>query len=242
MRYIDTQDLYSKAATWGHSEELWKNPTLQNDFRQCFFNKCWYTETLLAGSDKPIDHFRPKGEIKPFEQFHFNRPLGCCGYEWLKNEYKNYRVCCEYANRKTGDGGKGCFFPLCDDTYLTPTGTEDEKPMLLDPLIKDDVKLLSFFKKDIQCTSLIPLDCKRVEVSKKIYNLTHPDFEQPRITIWESVERYLKQYDRNNDVESLVENLKTLISQNSIFSACAISAVKSMVVDEAILNRLDLEL
>ena len=61
------------------------------------------------------------------------------------------------------------------------------------------------------------------------------------MTVWESVERYKKQYERNNDEESLIENLTSLISKETPFSACAISAVKSLL-PENIQNQLDLDL
>lgn len=110
MRYIDITDLLRKRYRWGHRKELWKNENLKSDFRKYFFNKCWYSEIKLLGQDAPIDHFRPKAEVRQYGEYNYNYPLENIGYYWLKNSPENYRVCCTYANRKTGDGGKSCFF------------------------------------------------------------------------------------------------------------------------------------
>lgn len=242
MRYIDTTTLYAKSANWTTTRQnLWEHPPLQRDFIEHFFNKCWYTEAPLAGHDKPIDHFRPKAKIDAFEKFNFNKPISSSGYYWLKNDYKNYRVCCTYANRKTDGGGKSCFFPLMNDTYLSKNGNEPECPVLLDPLKKEDVNLLSFFKGDVIPASTHKNDCKRVKASTTIYNLSHPDFIQDRIKIWERVNRYIEQFKRNHDKISLLENLNKVISREGYFSACAISAVRSLAPDE-IQEQLDLEL
>ena len=69
-----------------------------------------------------------KAEIKPFKNYNYNRPLRTQGYYWLRRDPNNYRLSCTYANRKTGEGGKGCYFPLSDESeYLTPTGTRTSR-------------------------------------------------------------------------------------------------------------------
>ena len=115
MRYIKIEDLLVIRSRWGQGNELWKNSVLKKDFRDFFYNKCWYTEVLLVGQDVHIDHFRPKAAVKPFENFKYNHLIQDKGYYWLANDPSNYRACCIYANRKTGGGGKGNYFPLADD-------------------------------------------------------------------------------------------------------------------------------
>ena len=72
MRYIKIEDLLVFRSRWGQGNELWKNSVLKKDFRDFFYNKCWYTEVLLVGQDVHIDHFRPKAAVKPFENFKVN--------------------------------------------------------------------------------------------------------------------------------------------------------------------------
>ena len=145
MRYIKIEDLLVFRSRWGQGNELWKNSVLKKDFRDFFYNKCWYTEVLLVGQDVHIDHFRPKAAVKPFENFKYNHLIQDKGYYWLANDPSNYRACCIYANRKTGSGGKGNYFPLADDgVYQSEKDENNEHPMLLDPCVAEDVKLLSF--------------------------------------------------------------------------------------------------
>ena len=124
MRYIKIEDLLVFRIRWGQGDTLWKNSVLKKDFRDFFHNKCWYTEVPLVGQDVHIDHFRPKAAVKPFENFKYNHLIQDKGYYWLANDPSNYRACCIYANRKTGDGGKGNYFPLADNRVVPATNDE----------------------------------------------------------------------------------------------------------------------
>ncbi len=243
MRYIDLDKLLCKRSRWGHQQELWKNRTLKQDFRDSSFNKCWYTEVKLIGQDAPIDHFRPKAEIKPFEEYKYNTPLAACGYYWLKNDPSNYRLSCIYANRKTGEGGKENFFPLTNESpLLTEGGAETEEPLLIDPCKRDDVALLSFMGNCVVAASMDPLSQKRVEVSSKIYNLTDGYIKSERVRVWNNVEKVLAEY-QSGDISraSCLRQLKEAVSRESQFSACAIACVNSLAPDD-IKAELDLEL
>ena len=241
MRYIEIDRLLRKRSRWGHRKELWKNKNLQDDFRGFFFNKCWYTEVILIGQDSHIDHFRPKAGILPFEQYKYNTPLKEFGYYWLKNDPRNYRLCCIYANRKTGDGGKGCYFPLSDDSpLLSEDGSEVEKPLLIDPCKREDVALVSFMGNQVVATSANPLDQTRVKVSKKIYNLIDPYIMAERTKTWNSVEQILASYQSGDITRSYcVRQLNELVSRDAQFSACAIACVNSLAPDD-IKEELDL--
>lgn len=83
MRYIKIEDLLVFRSRWGQGDTLWKNSVLKKDFRDFFHNKCWYTEVPLVGQDVHIDHFRPKAEVKPFENFKYNHLIQDKGYYWL---------------------------------------------------------------------------------------------------------------------------------------------------------------
>ena len=243
MRFIDLGPLLLKRNRWGNRAELWKNLNLKKDFRDYFHNKCWYTEVILLGQDAPIDHFRPKGKIKPFEDYDYNVPLQNCGYHWLKNEPRNYRLCCIYSNRITGDGGKGCFFPLVNQSpLLTEAGNENEQPLLLDPCKREDVQLVSFMGNRVISSSTDPLNQTRVKVSSTIYNLEDTYIMSERAKIWNEVEKRLEEYQSGNIEKTYcVERLKELISREAQFSACAIACVNSLAPDE-IKAELDLSL
>ena len=243
MRFIDLEKLLKKRYRWRNRRELWKNNNLQKDFRDYFYNKCWYTEIILIGQDAPIDHFRPKARIDQFENYSYNMPLAACGYYWLKNEPINYRLCCVYANRKTGEGGKGCYFPLKDGSpLLTENGGELEEPLLLDPCKQEDVKLISFVGNRVISTSTDPMEQTKVEVSKKIYNLEDTYIMAERAKTWNNVEKILAEF-QSGDISksSCLRQLRDAVSRDAQFSACAIACVNSLATDE-IKNDLDLSL
>lgn len=243
MRYIDITGLLRKRRRWGHRAELWRNKNLQDDFRLYFYNKCWYTEAPLIGQDVHIDHFRPKNEVKKYKDYNYNEPIRDNGYTWLKNEPSNYRACCIYANRVTDGGGKGCFFPLKEDSqYMTKHGTETEQPLLLDPCDQEDVKLLSFFGKNVLCTSTDDVDKVRVEVSSNIYNLTNRFIETDRAKVWEEVSKTLAEYESGEiSQRACLRRLADTVNRDACFSACAIACVRSLA-DDDIKVSLNLEL
>ncbi len=243
MRYIDMTDLLAKQASWGNPSELWRNPTLRRDFKNFFYKKCWYSEASIAMNDVHIDHFRPKAEVVQYEQYAYNIPLKNTGYYWLKNDAQNYRASCAFCNRKTGDGGKQNFFPLqTDSPWLTCNGNEVEKPLLLDPCNEDDVKILSFFGKDVVCASSLTGDSDRVEASRVIYNLDHPDITYMRSKVWEGISQIICAYESRNMTKSeCIRQLGISVSREAQYSACAIACVNSLAPDE-IIAELDLTL
>ena len=243
MRYIDINALLQNRVNWGNGAELWKNPVLKRDFRDFFNDKCWYTEVPLAGFDIDIDHFRPKSEVKQFENYNYNVPLAATGYYWLKNDPKNYRGSCIYANRPRGDGGKRTWFPLHRDSqYLTPANTEQEKPLLLDPCNQNDVNLIAYSGNEIFCTSLEEDDKTRVSVSRKIYNWDDSGMKRRRASAWESVSKTIEEFQNGEISEtSCLRQLRDAISPSAPFSACAISCVQALAPDE-IKEQLVLEL
>jgi len=243
MRYIKIEDLLENRNRWGQGNELWKNSVLKKDFRDFFHNKCWYTEVPLVGQDVHIDHFRPKAAVKPFENFKYNHLIQNEGYYWLANNPSNYRACCICANRKTGGGGKGSYFPLENDSmYQSETSENNEQPLLLDPCIAEDVKLLSFWGNRVVPATNDELGKERVRVSASIYNLTDAYISNERGRIWASIEKLLAEY-ASGDISkhSCIRQLRDAISPEAPFSACAISCVQSLAPDN-IKEQLDLTL
>ena len=163
------------------------------------------------------------------------------GYYWLANDPSNYRACCIYANRKTGDGGKGNYFPLADDgVYQSEKDENNEHPMLLDPCVAEDVKLLSFLGNRVVPATDDELGKERVRVSASIYNLTDAYISNERGKIWASIEQLLTEYSSGDiSKSSCIRQLRDAISPEAPFSACAIACVNSLAPDE-IKSELDL--
>jgi len=132
--------------------------------------KCWYCETNEDRSDNAVDHYRPKSF-----------------YWWLAFAWTNLRYSCTYCNSRRKDpdseqvGGKQDLFPLAPGNVraTTPGQVRSEEPLLLDPCIYDDHRLIWFdetgltkvhptYKDDVEVIA-------RVEASVDLYNL---DFGQ----------------------------------------------------------------
>lgn len=246
MRYINLDELIkNKQSRWGHANDLWKGEKIKKDFKNYFNCKCWYCESVMAGSDKPIDHFRPKSRVDRYKNYNYNKNIANTGYSWLKDDPKNYRCSCTYSNRKTGNGGKGCYFPLSDNSGYLASGSVDtsiEQPMLLDPCVKSDVKLLTFVSALPACSTDNDYDKKRVNVSIELYNLNDGDIKACRLRIWNQVMDDIEDYENGNMNEvACIRKLKGYISRDNPYSAAAIAAVLSWN-NEDIKGKLDLEL
>lgn len=138
-------------------------------------NKCWYTEVELVGAHLTIDHYRP-----------------VCDYWWLAYDAENYRVACPYANSPAHNkehgcaGGKGDQFPLFAPGQRAQAKEElaIEVPVILDPCNKEDCDLLAFQADGRPVVNPektnIPNAEERVEISKILLNLDHPDFNSKR--------------------------------------------------------------
>ncbi len=140
-------------------------------------DKCWFSEVRSA--ELEIDHFRPKGRVSDTQIPH-------TGYWWLSFEWTNFRLATALVNKRRHDYreknvcGKGCYFPLLDESTRVPD-TEPhpinrEKPKLLDPCIGADVQLLSYsvesgkiverYRKDEHSTKH-----ERARISIELYHL-----------------------------------------------------------------------
>lgn len=245
MRYIDTTQLYLKSGSWCGSE-LWTDKTLKEDFKKHFYGKCWYTECPLIGQDVHIDHFRPKAKIVQFKNHSYNTTIASKGYDWLANDYKNYRACCIYANRVTGNGGKGNYFPLQQGSPHAQAGNMNgEVAMLIDPIVQTDVGLLSFLNNSVGCTSTNSYDQSRVDVSKIIYNLVDSGLTDSRLKKWNEVTLCIDRFvARKITADVLLEELSDKSSRKSSFSAVAICCIKSRKSDipTDVYSQLDLSL
>jgi hypothetical protein len=107
--------------------------------------KCWYSESKNPTADKNVDHFRPKNRVDG-DSLHE-------GYWWLAFDWKNYRYVSQWCNQRRVDkqnatkGGKGDQFPLTPGKFRARLETDNqylEEPLLIDPTVPDEWKLLSF--------------------------------------------------------------------------------------------------
>jgi hypothetical protein len=182
--------------------------------------KCWYTEVELIGGHLTIDHYRP-----------------ICDYWWLAYDAENYRVACPFANspehnREHGcAGGKGDNFPLLTSEQRATEKTRlwIEKPVILDPCDEDDCDLVAFQADGRPILNpqkgSDPVAAERVEKSKILLNLDHPDFNSNREQLCRDIADDVKAYEQLPvDAESRVAlriRLERRIAQTAPFSTAA---------------------
>lgn len=182
-------------------------------------NKCWYTEAELVGADLTIDHYRPK-----------------CDYWWLAFDVRNYRVACPFANSPKHNaehgcaGGKGDHFPLLGKTRATRKNQlNNERPVILDPCNQEDCHLLAF---QVDGRPILnpacsgdPIAARRVNESKLLLNLDHPDFNSKREQLYHVISDDVRTYEELNEGTvsraTIAERLRQRVALNAPFSTAA---------------------
>ena len=109
------------------------------------FGKCWYSEAVLEADTGEVEHFRPKKAVWKSTPSHG-------GYWWRAFDWRNFRLAHPLVNKRRKDysteqeAGKGCYFPLrYEDRRAEDLSAEaKEEPVLLDPTVARDCRLLSF--------------------------------------------------------------------------------------------------
>lgn len=142
------------------------------------YGKCWYSESPDPQSFFDVDHFRPKGRARRSETEVDD------GYSWLAFSWENFRLSAGRSNRLNSDAdaedvlGKGDWFPLLQGSCKAHWGDRcevDEKPVLLDPVSRDDVAMLDFRPEDGHAvpswTCIGELRQQRAKVSIERYGL-----------------------------------------------------------------------
>lgn len=121
--------------------------TVRGELEAMSFGKCWYTEAKDGCSRYQTDHYRPHGRAKQAPKNY------TAGYCWLAFDIDNYRIIGVLANTQNKEYsddtvGKGDWFPLLDPgnrATLASRSTDDERPLLLDPVEEDDPDKIVFF-------------------------------------------------------------------------------------------------
>jgi len=193
---------------------------IKDRFTALLGNKCWYTEAELVGAPLTIDHYRPK-----------------CDYWFLAFKAENYRVACPFANSPKHNeehgcaGGKGDEFPLFDPARKAQDigSLVNEQPIILDPCNADDCKLVAFlpdgrpvihphYKDD-------GIANRRLEESKLLLNLDHPDFNSKREQLCNRIAEDVRMFEELPDGaparNAITSRLKERLSAKAPFSSAA---------------------
>ena len=197
--------------------------TLSEKLAPLSFNKCWYCECTEDRSDYAVDHFRPKNEVTEDP----SHP----GYWWLAFEWRNYRYACTYCNsfrkkQTSTEGGKQCHFPLLENTPRVNCDSDDceksESPMLLDPLIRADTKLLTFQSNGIPKPSKNEgsVEYVRAERSIDIYHLDENKINKSRQRIAQKITKLVNIISLHED-EPLKDELLFMVRAEAPYSQAA---------------------
>lgn len=193
---------------------------LKNRMTTLLGNKCWYTEAELVGADITIDHYRPK-----------------CDYWWLAFDVKNYRLACPYSNSQKFNaehgfaGGKGDEFPLLPPGIRATCKSKlkNEKPVILDPCRKEDCDLIVFEADGRPIINPVyaadPIAVRRVNESKLLLNLDHPDFNSKREQLCVSISEDVLTYEELPAIspqrDAIQKRMESRLSAKAAFSSAA---------------------
>ena len=208
--------------------DFWEK--LNNYYSSLSHGKCWYTEAKEIGSPYHMDHFRPKNSVDelkrkaPCKTINRNKP-----YWWLAFDWKNYRLSASNPNTR-----KHTYFPLNEYSVLIPDeGNIDLECIgLLDPIKKEDVKLLTFDDSGHACAACsddTSWDAQRVALSVRVYGLNDQSFVDARVEIRKRCIKLMKRItgEGSKDAkENALEDLKELMQPDAQLSGVAIDFVR----------------
>ncbi|MGJ8656655.1 MAG: hypothetical protein ACSHX6_09385 [Akkermansiaceae bacterium] len=185
------------------------------------FQKCWYCECLQTRSDMAVDHYRPKNEVEE-DSLH-------PGYWWLAFEWSNYRYSCTFCNSKRAKntstvGGKQCRFPV--QGYRSKKRcqpTTNEQPLLLDPFIRTDTRLLTFATNGLPQPADMDKNSngyKKASVSIQVYHLDERGINQERKSLCMKIRNLVTAISENEN-EQLKNELLDLARPEAEYSSAA---------------------
>jgi hypothetical protein len=237
---VEAADEASRAKVINANREVWRK--LKAPLGKLTKDKCWYSEARQVGTDRDVDHYRPKNAVSGTDH---------PGYYWLAFDKTNYRYSCIFCNRRREDeetgeiGGKYDYFPLWNEERraLTPNDDLDlEQPLLLDPCKAGDPQLLAFADNGEAMPRYseekYPRLHERARKTIETYHLNHSDFVGARIELMRRLEGLVKRAERfwkrldegNTDNEAaysnVIDDILDCIDPDAEFSAFA-----KMIVD-----------
>lgn len=162
--------------------------------RSVSYGKCWYSESHEPQSFLDVDHYRPKLEAKRSDE----EVDG--GYPWLAFSWDNFRLSAGRSNRlsKNEDTdeteGKGAWFPLLDGSPKACWDDQCEQhelPVLLDPVVKADVRLIDVMDSGMMGPSRVCVGSQKIRVKRSVelYGLNLPNLRRARLRVMRDVNR-----------------------------------------------------
>ncbi|MBL4781252.1 MAG: hypothetical protein JKX92_03330 [Porticoccaceae bacterium] len=202
--------------------------------------KCWYSEALLQEQEGHVEHFRPKKKLHGAKHG---------GYWWRAFDWTNMRLSHPTSNIRRRDyltgevAGKGSYFPVKNEQFRAADEASEinEQPVLLDPTVATDCKLLAF---DSSNGRPVPRyseeqDCwkfKRADQSINYYHLDEGTWNFKRKDLMDEVavlcDRILSSDEQ--DIEELIEELLAYSEPHEEF----ISASEQVILEKGLLEKI----
>ena len=240
----DRQEARRKAIATGLEnsgrQRVWRG--LATELSLLSDGKCWYSESFNPGSDKNVDHFRPKAGVEEDNDHE--------GYWWLAFDWRNYRYASQWCNQRRNDtanltkGGKGNHFPLRAGSYRARQEGDShdaEESMLLNPTDPEDWKLLAFRPDGIPIPAAPAgtLAHDRAEVSIEVYHLHCRPMVEGRRGIAGHVQRIVQDMDilhpqisqvqQRISYKKRLQELLRLVDRKAQYSAAALCFARGEV-------------
>jgi len=219
-------------------QKVWRD--LANPLSVLRKGKCWYSESKNSGSDKDVDHFRPKNRVAEDPAHE--------GYWWLAFQWNNYRYSCQWCNQRRvddgTDGGKGDQFPLAPGSFrarLEGDNLQMEEVELLDPIDPEDWKLLTFLPngQPTPAKDKGTREHDRAATSILVYHLHSRELVVERKTLASTIRQLVESMDIayskiiDPDMKAIYKShQKTLlraIHHNSPYSAAALAYARAQI-------------
>ena len=208
-----------------------------------FSGKCVYCESYPA-TDQPgdIEHYRPKAAVKDENNVDViveinGSNVPHLGYYWLAYNWRNLLPSCRDCNSvtKTKTGGqrigKGNLFPVKDFRAVAPGQEDQEKPLILNPLVDNPADHLS-----IDSTGII--SDKNSEEGRACLNVFGLNIREALVTARKETydnaktltKMYLVALDMGGeDRDMYYDSLKSIKDGKKPYSIAGIQAIKDTV-------------
>jgi uncharacterized protein (TIGR02646 family) len=226
-------------------KKIWRD--LESELARLKNGKCWYSESPNSGSDKDIDHFRPKSRVAEDPNHE--------GYWWLAFNWNNYRYSCKRCNQRRNnqrhndienrtDGGKWDHFPISSNSFRAQRESDNwrlEEIDLLDPIDPDDWKLLTFLPNGQSTPTKLPdtREYHRARTSIHIYHLHHYELVRDRKALATKIRLLVEDMEilqpkiTDPEMRILYKNQQKIllrsIHPNSEYSAAALAYAKAAI-------------
>jgi len=232
-----SEDFKIKADLYG-DDKMKRKYYFNDEFKEPFFKKCAYCESIIANQFPDMEHYRPKKRVK-----NFDRIIDHPGYYWLAYDWKNLLPSCQICNRRklwrreSGESatGKANLFPLKDESKRAMSHHDDinlEEPLIINPMNENPEQYFKINTVDGQMSS----EFENGQATIKIFGLNERDnvLENRKNTItltrtWLSDLFKALEDESINEILTLLNKIKERVEGQKGYSFASRSLLKKII-------------